>query len=304
MNYFKSVADEAQFPAARCAMADNIFLYDHEASSGVESMNNSNKPARQVAAVDPTNSVLTVLEQESERYNKRKTEVWNWTTSLTPKGEKLCHQAFEVLVSTLYTYDVTDDDDHHEIDVRSIGGVCGAGGAGSIRTHTVRIPKEMVNGTRFGSCTCGVPQTKTIPCVHMVAIVQAKVITGLTKEVDVMPTWCSTNTWRLQYPQNLSMRGDLTIRKLKDSHQPNTKLRCSPKSAVGNKTGAPKKLKRIRGPIEKQRKKKPRMGVAMASMDGGEDEEEDFGEPDWFGGETGEDVSSGAAGNLKECGSI
>ena len=42
----------------------------------------------------------------------------------------------------------------------------------------------------------------------------------------------------------------------------------------------------------------------MASMDGGEDEEEDFGEPDWFGGETGEDVSSGAAGNLKECGSI
>ena len=44
----------------------------------------------------------------------------------------------------------------------------------------------------------------------------------------------------------------------------------------------------------------------MASMDGGEDEEkdeEDYGEPDWFG-ETGEDVSSGAAGNLKECGSV
>ena len=229
--------------------------------------------------------------------------MWNWTTSLIPKGEKLCHEAFEVLVSNLYTYDVTDADDHHEIDVRSVGGVrAGAGGAGSIRTHTVMIPKEMVNGTRFGSCTCGVPQTKTIPCVHMVAVVQAQVVTGLTREVDVMPAWCSTNTWRLQYPQNLSMRGDLTMRKLKDSHQPNTKLRCSPKSAAGNKTGAPKKLKRIRGPIEKQRKKKPRMGVAMASMDGGEDEE-DYGEPHWFG-ETGEDVSSGAAGNLKECGSV
>ena len=67
VEYFNTVADEAQFPAARCAMADNIFLYDHEASSGVESMNNANKLARHVAAVDPTNSVLTVLEQESAR---------------------------------------------------------------------------------------------------------------------------------------------------------------------------------------------------------------------------------------------
>jgi hypothetical protein len=280
VRYFDSVADEAQFPAARCAMGKNIFLYDHEASSGVESMNNASKTARQMAAVDPTNSVLLILQQESVRYQKWHKAVWKWDTSLTPKGETLCHDAFEVLVSGNYTYDVTEVDDHYETEVRSVGGV----GGSSICSHTVMIPREAVNGTRFGSCTCGIAQTKTVPCVHMVAIVQAKVITGLN-EVDVMPAWCASATWQLQYPRNLSIRADLNIHKLKAAHQSDTKLHCCPKTAAGNKSGAPKKVKRVKGPLEKKRKRRQRMGLKMVNMDGigDEDKSNSGGEDDLFG---------------------
>lgn len=62
--YLNDVDDEAQYPAARCAMGNNIFLYDHEASSGVESMNRANKAARERTAVDMVNAVMLLLELE------------------------------------------------------------------------------------------------------------------------------------------------------------------------------------------------------------------------------------------------
>lgn len=45
----------------RCATGDNIFLYDHEASSGVESMNHANKPVRDMAAVDVVVNAIMLL---------------------------------------------------------------------------------------------------------------------------------------------------------------------------------------------------------------------------------------------------
>ena len=45
-------------------MGDNIFLYDHEASSGVESMNKANKPAQDPAAVDVVNAIMLLLDME------------------------------------------------------------------------------------------------------------------------------------------------------------------------------------------------------------------------------------------------
>ena len=74
LKYFKKLPNSVQFPAARCAMSESIFLYDHEASSGVESMNNSNKKVRHMAAVDPVNSTTTLLGLESvamKRYRRK-----------------------------------------------------------------------------------------------------------------------------------------------------------------------------------------------------------------------------------------
>lgn len=64
LKYLNDTDDEQQYPAARCAMGNNIFLYDHEASSGVESMNQANKPARNMAAVDVVNAIMLLLNLE------------------------------------------------------------------------------------------------------------------------------------------------------------------------------------------------------------------------------------------------
>ena len=64
LKYLNDVDAAAQYPAARCAMGNNVFLYDHEASSGVESMNRANKPARDRAAVDVVNATILLLEME------------------------------------------------------------------------------------------------------------------------------------------------------------------------------------------------------------------------------------------------
>ena len=188
LKYFKKLPNSVQFPAARCAMSESIFLYDHEASSGVESMNNANKKVRHMAAVDPVNSTTTLVGLESSRYEKIQKKVWEWTSLLTPKGEELCHAAFEVQVSGKYTYDVVTVGTHHETKVRLTAMT------GGVRTHTVKTPREAVHGSRFGLCTCGITQTKTLPCEHMVAIVQAQVVPGLT-QLNIMPTWCSTAVW-------------------------------------------------------------------------------------------------------------
>lgn len=64
LKYLNAPTDESQYPAARCAMGENIFLYNHEASSGVESMNKANKPARDRAAVDVVNAIILLLQME------------------------------------------------------------------------------------------------------------------------------------------------------------------------------------------------------------------------------------------------
>ena len=47
---------------------------------------------------------------------------------------------------------------------------------------------------------------------------------------------------------------------LAENNLPDTKLRCCPKIAAGNKAGAKKKGKSIMGPLEKKKKKKNRIG--------------------------------------------
>ena len=91
-----------------------------------------------------------------------------------------------------------------------------------------------------------------------------------------MPAWCVSATWQLQYPRNLSIRADLNIHdKLKAGHQLDiSKLCCCPKTAAGNKSGAPKKVKHVKGPLEKKQKRSQRMGLKMVNMDGGGDEDE------------------------------
>ena len=55
VNYLKKLNDEQQYPAAQCAMGDDICMYNKSASLGVESMNQANSVARERTAVDVLN---------------------------------------------------------------------------------------------------------------------------------------------------------------------------------------------------------------------------------------------------------
>jgi hypothetical protein len=243
------ITNEQQYPAARCAMGPTVYLYDHEASSGVESMNNANKEVRAHSAVDPVNSMMLLLSKEATRYDKACNEANTWTTSLTPKGEDIHHKAFEKNICNSYVITVSDMGDHHLSTVTKKANETGGG-----KMNHVKTLKNAVNGSRFGSCSCGVPQTKTIPCQHMVALVQSGKIQSLT-ELLIMPTWCMTVVWRSQFPVGSTLRGDLDINYLMTNHEPSEEIRLIPKIA------APKKqvrLQRKRGRRESWRGRKRR----------------------------------------------
>ena len=68
LRYLTKLADERQYPAARCNMAENICMYSKSASSGVESMNRANAVARQRTAVDVLNVMILVIKLEGSRF--------------------------------------------------------------------------------------------------------------------------------------------------------------------------------------------------------------------------------------------
>jgi hypothetical protein len=89
------VPDHQQFPVARCAIGDNIYMYQQSSQSTAESMNYANLAVRERAAVNPANSTILILLLETLRYNKYKAKAWNWDDLLTPHGKKLSEDAFK-----------------------------------------------------------------------------------------------------------------------------------------------------------------------------------------------------------------
>jgi hypothetical protein len=76
-HYLTKLPDQVQYPAARCAMGDNICMYSKSASSGVESMNNANTPARERTAVDILNATILLIQLEGGRFMEHKQNAWD-----------------------------------------------------------------------------------------------------------------------------------------------------------------------------------------------------------------------------------
>ncbi len=68
LQYLTKLPDECQYPAARCAMGDNICMFGKLASSGAESMNSANQLTCQKMAADALNGVILLLKLEAERF--------------------------------------------------------------------------------------------------------------------------------------------------------------------------------------------------------------------------------------------
>jgi len=71
-HYHAKFEDNCQYPAARCAMGDNICMFSKSTSSGVESMNRANNLARQRMAVNILNALILLIKLEGSRFDHYK----------------------------------------------------------------------------------------------------------------------------------------------------------------------------------------------------------------------------------------
>ncbi len=62
--YLNKLADTSQYPAARCHMRDDVYMYHRQVSAEAESMNAANFSIRQRTAVDLVNAMMLLIELE------------------------------------------------------------------------------------------------------------------------------------------------------------------------------------------------------------------------------------------------
>jgi hypothetical protein len=74
LQYLNTIKDEAQYPGARCAMEEGIYMYQRSASSTVELMNAANKEMRARTVVDILNATLLLIRLECNRFLRMKHE--------------------------------------------------------------------------------------------------------------------------------------------------------------------------------------------------------------------------------------
>ncbi len=120
--------------------------------------------------------------------------------------------------------------------------------------NTLKFSHEEIGGSRFGTCTCGIPKVKGIPCHHMVAV-KSGLLVGLD-ENNIMPTWRMNSQLKLQFPLDVHVGASMDINWLKSRGQPDNNICHCPLMAAPNKAGRPKKGKRIKGPLEGGKRKK------------------------------------------------
>jgi hypothetical protein len=95
-------------------------------------------------------------------------------------------------------------------------------------------------GTRFGTCTCGMPTKDVVPCKHMVVIVKASKIKGLSQN-QIILYWLTTAHWQAQYAADVYCRTDVSMNTIKETSNPEDDQRYCPAWTAGNKKGRPEK---------------------------------------------------------------
>ena len=83
---------------------------------------------------------------------------------------------------------------------RVLARVTRLGGEQNVERRCWFLKVENDDGSVFGGCSCGVPNTDGIPCHHMIAVVKSGRIDGLTP-TNAMPFWwtteCCSNTLKM-----------------------------------------------------------------------------------------------------------
>jgi hypothetical protein len=230
--YINNVHDTAQYPAARCGMSSNIYMYGWSVSSGNESMNRANQRAREQMAIDVINATMVLVNLENHRFTQKRDFAWNSNDVLTPKGKALWEKSFKDIDVNKYVVTDKTGQNFANCSVRKTG----ANG----KNYLVKIPLAEVEGLRFGSCSCHVAQVMGVPCQHMGAVLKSGVIEG-SDENNIMLVWWMTTTLKRQFPLDVADGENMDIDWLKTRGEPDSNLRHSPAMAAPNKSGRPKK---------------------------------------------------------------
>ena len=249
LRYLNKVNDHEQYPASRCAMGDDIYMYGRSSSSSAEAMNKANSMVRERHAVDCVNAVLLWLKLEKTRYEEHRTTAWEWNEVLTPYAKKKCEESFRNVNHCLYNISILQHDERFVFHVKRHD---------SQQLRTCYFMKEEVKGSVFGGCSCSFPKTQGWPCHHMIAVVKSTRITDLTMS-NCMPYWWMTDCWREQYPEDSGIEYldmETLTNTLPREQQTNNPYRYCPPYAAPKKRGRPKDMARIPSPIEKSSRKK------------------------------------------------
>jgi len=126
-------------------------------------MNSANQDMRARTAIDLLNAGILLIKLEVNRYYKMKKEVWGGSSILTPRGIEEYEATFTHLHPRHFSFRLKNYHDNIEVSVKRIN-VTGK------REEVVTLPKKPVNGSHFGTCTCGAAQTNAVPCEHMSVI--------------------------------------------------------------------------------------------------------------------------------------
>jgi hypothetical protein len=198
-------------------------------------------------AVDVVNATMVLVNLENRRFTQKQEFAWNSNDVLTPKGKALRDKAFKDINVNKYVITVETGDQFAKCSIRKVGA--------NTKMFLANIPLAEVEGSRFGSCSCGVTQVMGVPCQHMVAVLKSGVIEGFN-ENNIMPVWWMTTTLKRQFLLDVEVGENMDIDWLKTRGEPDSNLRHSPAMAAPNKSGCPKKGGQIKGPLEEGRKRK------------------------------------------------
>jgi hypothetical protein len=192
LRYLNTIKDKAQYPGARCAMEEGIYMYQRSASSAVESMNAANKEMHACMAVDALNATLLLIRLECNRFLRMKQEAWGDDSFLTPRGKDEYDSTYTDFFPHHYSYFVSNVETHWQVKVQRDN-------VERAEPHYVWFPKEAVNGSFFGACTCGADKTDAVPCEHMAAVALSSCLHPKITPISIMPTWWGREQWRKQF---------------------------------------------------------------------------------------------------------
>ena len=133
------LCDESQYPAARCAMGESVYMHHCLSSGAVELMNKANKDMRAWMTVDLLNACMLLIKL-CVRFNKMKQEAWGGDSVLTPWGKEDYDDTFTNLPPSHFIFHLHDYNDHWQMKVfRS--NIAGR------HEQILCLPKSPVNGS-------------------------------------------------------------------------------------------------------------------------------------------------------------